>query len=288
MKVSVIIPTYNRANYILDCLESLTLQTFKDFEVLVCDDGSTDDTKQIIKKFVNDLDIKYFYLDNTGSPAAPRNVGIKNARGKYIAFLDSDDWWSPDKLQISVQELEKGFDLIFHDMNKYYENDHSRSGILKSRALKENQFRDLWENGNAMPCSSVICSTSIFQKVGLFCEGNECIAAEDYDMWLRIARANFQMSRIDGNHGFYRMHDKTISTYDCIMRFSKFLEYKYCSRLLFFFSNQPKWMIYNYIACFFKTKRYGKLVIILVKAFILYPTWISKMIISNYTKIYRN
>jgi hypothetical protein len=173
-------------------------------------------------------------------------------------------------------------------MDKYYEYDHSRSGVLKSRVLKDNQFQDLWENGNQIPCSSVLCSSSIFQKVGLFCEETECIAAEDYDMWLRIARANFKMSRIEGKYGFYRMHNKTLSSYDCIMSFSKFLEYKYCSRLLFFFSNQPKWMIYNYITCFLKLKRYGRLLITLLKASILYPIWTSKMITSNYTKIYRN
>ena len=78
-----------------------------------------------------------------------------------------------------------------------------------------------------------------FQKVGLFCEETECIAAEDYDMWLRIARANFKMSRIEGKYGFYRMHNKTLSSYDCIMSFSKFLEYKYCSRLLFFSQISP-------------------------------------------------
>lgn len=98
-KVSVIIPTYNCASMIAQCLDSVLNQTFKDFEVIVIDDGSTDDTERVIAPYKNR--ITYIRQVNQGAAAA-RNRGIKEARGDYIAFLDSDDLWFPDKLEKQI------------------------------------------------------------------------------------------------------------------------------------------------------------------------------------------
>jgi glycosyltransferase involved in cell wall biosynthesis len=102
VSVSVIIPTYNQSKDLNRCLLSLVDQTFKNFEVIICDDGSYDDTKQIVRQFHSKLEIKYLYNANFGGPAHPRNCGIKAAKGEYIAFLDSDDWWCNNKLEFSI------------------------------------------------------------------------------------------------------------------------------------------------------------------------------------------
>lgn len=97
---SIVIPTYNRMNDLIRCLSSLQNQTYKNFEVIVCDDGSTDNTFDVIKQFESTLSIKYLYEQNWGGPAHPRNVGVSYAKGKWICFLDSDDLFLPERMEI--------------------------------------------------------------------------------------------------------------------------------------------------------------------------------------------
>ena len=90
VEVSVIIPTYNRAQYILECIESVLMQTYQNLEVILVDDGSTDHTEQLVRN-IDDKRFNYIAIENSGRPATPRNVGLDLARGEFIAFLDSDD-----------------------------------------------------------------------------------------------------------------------------------------------------------------------------------------------------
>jgi len=107
MKVSVIIATYNRAQYIEKAIGSVLCQSYKNVEIIVVDDGSTDNTKRILNPYIEDGEIKYIYQKNAGSVRA-RDVGIKHSQGKYIAILDSDDiWCNQDKLKKQVEFLEK-------------------------------------------------------------------------------------------------------------------------------------------------------------------------------------
>src|SRR5690349_3602213 len=102
-KVSVIIPTYNRAQFIARAVDSVLEQTYKDFEIIVIDDGSSDNTQEILKAYEGK--IRYVYQQNKGISAA-RNRGIQEAKGEYIAFLDSDDVWKPEKLSVQVAILD--------------------------------------------------------------------------------------------------------------------------------------------------------------------------------------
>ena len=104
--VSVIIPTYNRADLIRETIDSVLSQTYPEFEILICDDGSTDNTQEIINSY-NDSRIKYLYQKNSGLPAKARNLGLQVAKGSYIAFVDSDDIWLPTKLAKQIQILQK-------------------------------------------------------------------------------------------------------------------------------------------------------------------------------------
>ena len=198
MKVSVIIPTYNCAQYITEAVESVLNQTYKDFEIIVVDDGSTDNTKEVIKPYLNK--IKYIYQQNSG-PSAARNRGIKEAKGEYIAFLDADDIWLAQKLELQIKfmEKEKEVGLIFSDMILFNEK-----GIIKNSFLKEKLFfnklsikplssteKVIYDNvfnallqENFIPTNTVIVKKECFNKVGFF--DKTLFSVEDRDMWLRI------------------------------------------------------------------------------------------------------
>lgn len=216
--VSVVIPTYNRSLEIARCLSSLVSQTFREFEVLVCDDGSTDNTQEVVNTFAGSLNIKYFWLTNFGGPARPRNVGIQNANGKYIAFLDSDDWWTPEKLEKSVEALESGADLVYHDLHlSKNTKDNLKIRIsrrIHCRKLLSPVFDDLLFNGNPICCSSVVVNKDIIKKVGGFSEDKNLIAAEDYDAWLRLARHTEAFLKLKDCLGYYSLGEDNLSSAD--------------------------------------------------------------------------
>lgn len=203
-KVSVIIPTYNRAEELRRCLGSLINQTFKDFEVLVCDDGSTDHTSSVVGEFSGHLNVVYNRDANFGGPARPRNRGIGLARGEYLAFLDSDDWWAPEKLQISIASLEDTADIVFHDLWLVLSQNQKRP----RRKVKSYQpgmavYADLLIRGNALPTSSVVVRRSVIHEIGGFSEDKQLISTEDFDAWLRIAKKTNRFKRIDSCLGYY-------------------------------------------------------------------------------------
>ena len=122
--ISVIIPTFNREKTILRAIDSVLSQTYKDIELIIVDDGSTDNTKDIVES-IDDIRIKYIFQKNSGAAEA-RNTGIKNAQGKYIAFQDSDDYWYPDKVEKQLAYLEDNeADIVFCKLkrNNYGNND---------------------------------------------------------------------------------------------------------------------------------------------------------------------
>lgn len=103
--VSVVIPTYNRYGVLANSIESVLAQTYKDFELIVVDDGSTDDTSDLMKKYLVDERVRYIQLEKNAGVSNARNVGVENARGEWIAFQDSDDCWRPDKLRIQMEYI---------------------------------------------------------------------------------------------------------------------------------------------------------------------------------------
>lgn len=247
-RISVIIPTYNRAEALRRCLESLTRQTFKNFEVLICDDGSTDHTFSVVKEFSKYLEIVYDYDSNFGGPARPRNRGIKLARSEYLAFLDSDDWWVPEKLERSLLLLDSGEDVVFHDL--FIVNSLNKTRFnkrVKSTQTKKNVYSGLLCEGNVLPNSSVVVRAKIMRQIDGFCEDKELIAAEDFDAWLRIAQKTNRFKRITGCLGYYWTGDdnlaritlKQISRYKTVyQRHLNNLDYKQRGRAIAMLSYQ--------------------------------------------------
>jgi glycosyltransferase involved in cell wall biosynthesis len=179
--VSVIIPTYNREQYLRKALDSVLAQTYQRFEIIVVDDGSTDNTRTMLSAYQES--VRYVYQENQGISKA-RNTGIRNSHGDCIAFLDSDDYWLPEKTELQVALLQK----------------HPEYGMVASRCSSvrlDGSFREknrpgtsgwVLENlfqANFIRTSAAIIRKECFHEVGLFDE--ELKECEEYDLWLRMA-----------------------------------------------------------------------------------------------------
>ena len=142
--VSVIIPTFNHANLLGKALESVINQTYGNWEAIVVDNQSTDETNQVIGKFKNSR-IQYLKISNGGIIAKSRNLGINVAKGEWIAFLDSDDWWTKDKLEICLKNVDEKIDFIYHKLEIIYDNANSYFKTKKNigRQLNKPILEDL-------------------------------------------------------------------------------------------------------------------------------------------------
>ncbi len=184
--VSIITPTYNRAQYIKEAIESVISQTYSDWELIVVDDGSTDQTFEILDKYTKqDKRIRYIRQSNSG-PSAARNTALAQANGKYIAFIDDDDRWLPEKLEIQVKLMESdpkiGFCYVRFQVYKKIQNKLEK-GTLFPQFLAA-KFEDLFDVFIAP--SSTIFRKSCLDQVGWF--SSKYNRSEDFDLWLRVAQ----------------------------------------------------------------------------------------------------
>ncbi|MBI1870680.1 MAG: glycosyltransferase [Chlamydiae bacterium] len=180
-KVSVIIPTYNRALWLKEAIESVLNQNSRPKEIIVVDDGSNDSTAEIVKQYSQ---LKYISQENHGVSHA-RNVGIKASHGEWIAFLDSDDLWGPDKLKVQLQAIS-----TYPQTSIFYTDEIWIRNGRRVNQGKRHAKHSGWIFEQCLPLciispSSVILHRNVFEKVGLFDESLP--ACEDYDLWLRIA-----------------------------------------------------------------------------------------------------
>lgn len=182
-KISVIIPAFNSALFVGRAIRSVLDQTFPDLELIVVDDGSTDETAQIVRSY-SDPRVIYIYQRNQG-PNAARNNGIRRTRGELLAFLDSDDWWLPRKLEAQLDRLESipEAGLVYCSAQKV--DGCGRLLKLRSARIEGEVLNPLLINNDIAGPSSVIVRRRVFDQVGLFDES--LWRAEDWEMWLRIA-----------------------------------------------------------------------------------------------------
>lgn len=201
--VSIVIPTYNRVDDLERSLNSVLMQTYDNWEVLLVDNHSDDGTDELVKR-INDPRIHFFKIHNNGVIAASRNLGIQQAKGDFVAFLDSDDWWKPRKLEISMRYLVQGADLVYHDL---YVVTKTRQRIFWSKArtrqLYEPVFNDLIVNGWAINNSSVVVRRKLLNEINGLSEEQDLVAIEDFDAWLRISRLTEKFVRIPYTLGYY-------------------------------------------------------------------------------------
>jgi len=181
--VSIVIPTYNRAELLKETIDSVLNQTYKNYEILICDDGSTDKTKDMVLSY-NNPKIIYFYQSNHGCPAPARNMGLKNAKGQYIAFLDSDDLWFPKKLEIQIAAFEKYPQILLIATNSVT-IPPKKNPSLSLSSEKIVSFEELI-HANIIMNSSVLMKQDVIQNIGLLDERLEIRGIEDFDYWLRL------------------------------------------------------------------------------------------------------
>lgn len=188
-KISVIIPTYNRSNRISRAIRSVLAQTFKDFEIIIVDDASNDNTEEIVKAF-NDARIKYIRHQKNCGAAASRNTGIKMAKGDFIAFLDDDDEWIPEKLEKQIKIFQENESILGVVYCGYVRIDEETQKIIDDwyPTNKGNVFKAVLSFG-WMATPSLLIKKECFEKCGLFDE--QLKIAEDGDLLIRIAKVYY-------------------------------------------------------------------------------------------------
>ena len=213
--VSVVIPTYNSAQFIGEAVRSVLEQTYSHHEVIVVDDGSTDNSEDVLRLFGER--IQYIHQENRG-PSAARNGGIRLAKGDYICFLDADDLWLPGKLEVQVSFMERHKDLgvVFSDHEEFDSTGivsesfiaakNAYSEIVSSEPIKEAFMKLVMENFISTP--TVMIRSCCFEKSGLFDETLKSV--EDRDQWLRIS-AHFKIACLPAVVCKRRLHVANIS-----------------------------------------------------------------------------
>jgi len=209
--VSIIMPTYNHAQFLDTALQSLVKQSYPNWELFIIDNHSTDNTIQTISNF-DDSRISVLSISNKGSIAASRNSALRYAKGEWIAFLDSDDWWEYNKLEMCSKFFDSQTDFIYHNM-KVISNtsSHYSKNQIKSRQVNPPILKDLLLKGNTIATSSVVVRAAIFKKIGGMNESQEMIGTEDFNAWLKISKVSENFRHLPEYLGFYRIHDKNTS-----------------------------------------------------------------------------
>ncbi|MCA1981241.1 MAG: glycosyltransferase family 2 protein [Calditerrivibrio sp.] len=181
MYVSVVIPVYNRTGLLKSSIESVLSQNYKNFQILVIDDGSSFETFDALKPYISF--IEYIKLDKNYGVSYSRNIGIKRSKYEWIAFLDSDDIWLPNKLIIQTEFMKKNNFLVSHTDEYWFKIDR----FVNQRGKHSRYGGDIFDNSLdfcRISPSSVMIHRSVFDNVGLFDENLK--VCEDYDLWLRI------------------------------------------------------------------------------------------------------
>ncbi len=180
MNISLIIPTYNRKELLIRAIKSALNQAYKPFEIIVVDDGSKDETKEALKNYP----VKYIYQTNQGVSAA-RNRGIKESRGEWVAFLDSDDEWAREKLQKQVEFHNSNKNILFSHTGERWIRDAKE--VKYPKRLKKPRGDSFLENLSTckIAASSILMHKKVFERIGYFDE--RLRVCEDYDMWLRVS-----------------------------------------------------------------------------------------------------
>lgn len=188
--VSIILPTYNRAHRVGKAIESVLAQTYTDFELLVIDDGSTDETEQVVTGYM-DKRVHYYRMEENGGQSKARNCGMQLAQYDYLAFEDSDDLWRPGKLEIQMETMQgagQDVGMVYHKFR--YDLGEGRGMVLPDENIPvEKKSGDiykqlLWDNLVGMP--TMLLKKECVNVVGGLDETLKCL--EDYDFALRIAQ----------------------------------------------------------------------------------------------------
>jgi glycosyltransferase involved in cell wall biosynthesis len=222
---SIILPTFNQDNFLKRAVQSIISQEFKDWELLIIDNFSTDNTTRVINNF-KDTRIKTIKIHNNGILAKSRNIGVKKSKADWICFLDSDDIWYSEKLKYNYQYIQRlEPDLLYHPLHFLNDKIIKKKIPDKIKSLKKPIIKDLFLNGNGIGQSSVVLKKKILEKINYISEDKDKYSWEDFDTWIKISSISDKFFQIPKTLGAIWVGpenisnlDRTISNYENIKK----------------------------------------------------------------------
>lgn len=228
-KVSIVIPTKNRANYVSLAVRSVLAQTFKDFEIIIVDAASIDNTEEVINGF-DDERIRYIRQETDRGVSASRNVGIESSKAEFVAFLDDDDLWMPSKLEKQLGLIEKRPSVGAVTTGFWVVNERGNIVRFEIPSVKGKIFPAILRKNHVGNCSVVLARKECLEKVGVFDESLH--AAEDYDLWIRLAK-QYEFECVKEYLVLGRIHETSISSdRQRVLRATRLLHKKYSRELM--------------------------------------------------------
>jgi glycosyltransferase involved in cell wall biosynthesis len=202
--ISIVIPTYNHAKFLRTALDSIIVQSIPDWEVIVVNNYSQDDTVSLVNSY-KDPRIKLVNFSNNGIISASRNYGISITKAPLVAFLDSDDLWYPNKLSSCINKLAQGYDFVCHA--EVWVGPGARRREVFYGPAERATYRSLLLEGNCISTSAVVVKREWIESVGGFSIQPEFVTAEDYELWLKLAKAGARIGFVGEILGEYLIHD---------------------------------------------------------------------------------
>ena len=250
---SIILPTFNRADKIRCAIDSVINQTFKNWELIIIDNNSQDDTEKIVLGYENKK-ILFCKIDNEGVIAKSRNYGIKKSRGIYICFLDSDDWWDVKKLELVYEKAKLGHSFIYHNHFIYAPNRLIKKRKIYSKKIQKPFFYNLIKFGPSFATSSIAVNKSEFKKVNFFDTDKKYVAWEDFDAWLRLSKIVNSFCRINKTLSTIYLDNTNFLNDDLKLKNMNLFLRKYLSEE----DKIPTWCLYNTIVAEYNLRNYKK------------------------------
>jgi glycosyltransferase involved in cell wall biosynthesis len=212
--VSIIVPAYNAQNFIEETIRSVLMQTYHNWEMIIVDDGSTDNTAKVIAPFLSDSRIKYVFQQN-GKQGKARNLAISFAKGYYLAFLDADDLWTADKLEKQIGLMQsQNVDIVF--TQGWHFTDSTMGNLIDFNSpigfQNPNLFFKTLMSNNPIKMLSVIIKKDAVLNVGGFNEDLKIQNTEDYQLWIRLADLHYQFYGMEERLFYYRVHANQSTT----------------------------------------------------------------------------
>jgi teichuronic acid biosynthesis glycosyltransferase TuaG len=207
-RVAIVIPTYNHARFLRTALNSICAQTVSDWEAIVVNNYSEDNTIAVVQSF-NDRRIRLVNFANYGVIAAARNYGLSLSQAPFVAFLDSDDLWYPAKIQRCMNKLAHGYDMVCH--SEVWVGPGERRQTMHYGPEARATYESLLLEGNCISTSAVMVRRECLIGVGAFSVRREFVTAEDYELWVKLARNGARIGFIDEVLGEYLIHENNHS-----------------------------------------------------------------------------
>lgn len=203
--IDIIIPNYNKGDYLKECLDSVLNQTYKNWKVYIIDDFSNDKSKEILNKYKKLEKINIIFLSENLGPSYCRNLGIKNSESEYIAFLDSDDYWPENKLETQIKEMiNKGYEFSYTDFNFFFDN--KKNNIRKTELPKFYNF-EKFITKSTMSTSSILIKRSIINQIYF-----KNVKHEDYLFKCELLKNGNVPFKISNTFVYYRIDKKSRSS----------------------------------------------------------------------------